>query len=60
MHSDNRAVASGTARSARFVGSATGLKIVFYNLGGFNPGLLAHMQDRRVAAFYVRYPAGGD
>jgi hypothetical protein len=31
-----------------------------FGTGGSYPGLLAHMQDRRVAAFHVRYPAGGD
>jgi hypothetical protein len=28
--------------------------------GGSYPGLLAHMKDRRVVAFHVRFPAGGD
>lgn len=28
--------------------------------GGYYPGLLATMQDRRVVRFHVRYPAGGD
>jgi hypothetical protein len=28
--------------------------------GGYYPGLLATVQDRRVDAFFVRYPAGGD
>lgn len=28
--------------------------------GGYYPGLLAKMQDRRVVQFHVRYPAGGD
>jgi hypothetical protein len=28
--------------------------------GGGYPGLLARMRDGRVAAFHVRYPAGGD
>jgi hypothetical protein len=28
--------------------------------GGYYPGLLTQMADRRVAAFHVRYPAGGD
>jgi hypothetical protein len=31
-----------------------------FSTGGSYPGLLAHIQDRRVAAFHVRYPAGGD
>jgi hypothetical protein len=31
-----------------------------FGTGGSYPGLLAHMRDRRVAAFHVRYPAGGD
>ena len=28
--------------------------------GGSYPGLLAHMKDRRVQSFQVRFPAGGD
>lgn len=28
--------------------------------GGYYPGLLATVEDRRVDAFHVRYPAGGD
>jgi hypothetical protein len=28
--------------------------------GGYYPGLLAKMRDRRVAAFHIRFPAGGD
>jgi hypothetical protein len=28
--------------------------------GGYYPGLLAKMRDRRVVTFHVRYPAGGD
>jgi hypothetical protein len=31
-----------------------------FGTGGTYPGLLAVMKDRRVAAFQVRYPAGGD
>lgn len=31
-----------------------------FGSGGSYPGLLAHMHDHRVAAFHVRYPAGGD
>jgi hypothetical protein len=31
-----------------------------FGTGGYYPGLLATVQDRRVDAFYVRYPAGGD
>jgi hypothetical protein len=31
-----------------------------FGTGGSYPGLLAHMRDRRVIAFHVRYPAGGD
>ena len=31
-----------------------------YGTGGGYPGLLAQMKDRRVFAFHVRYPAGGD
>jgi hypothetical protein len=31
-----------------------------FGTGGSYPGLLADMSDRRVAAFHVRYPAGGD
>jgi hypothetical protein len=31
-----------------------------FGTAGHYPGLLAHMQDRRVAAFHVLYAAGGD
>ncbi|HEY7003758.1 MAG TPA: hypothetical protein VH281_05710 [Gaiellaceae bacterium] len=31
-----------------------------FGTGGFYPGLLAHMHNRRVQAFHVRFPAGGD
>jgi hypothetical protein len=31
-----------------------------FGTGGLYPGLLAHMRDRRVVSFHVRYPAGGD
>jgi hypothetical protein len=31
-----------------------------FGTGGRYPGLLARMRDHRVAAFHVRYPAGGD
>jgi hypothetical protein len=31
-----------------------------YGSGGYYPGLLATLEDRRVEAFRVRYPAGGD
>jgi hypothetical protein len=31
-----------------------------FGTGGYYPGLLATLEDRRVDAFHVRYPAGGD
>jgi hypothetical protein len=31
-----------------------------FGTGGHYPGVLARVQDRRVTAFHVRYPAGGD
>jgi hypothetical protein len=31
-----------------------------FGTGGSYPGLLAKVRDRRVVAFHVRYPAGGD
>ena len=31
-----------------------------FGTGGYYPGLLATLEDRRVDAFFVRYPAGGD
>lgn len=31
-----------------------------FGTGGYYPGLLAHMKDRKVQSFHVRFAAGGD